>query len=62
MLITEKISMSKKNIKPIKPQYVYKNGKPIQVYLPIEDYERFMEKLQKLSKEAQLLLKPKDGR
>jgi len=39
--------------KPIKPLFLYdKNRKPILVSLPIADFERFMNRLQKLSDAA----------
>ena len=49
--------MTKIKKKSIIPQYLYKNSKPVQVYLPIEDYKAFMQKLEKLSQEARNLLK-----
>ncbi len=44
--------MAKKN-KIIKPEFFYdKNNKPIYVYLSIDDYNSFMERLKKFSDEA----------
>ena len=47
--------MIKKKIKkkPIQPQYLYdKNGKVKQVYLTIDDFDRFMTKLKNFSEAA----------
>jgi hypothetical protein len=46
------LNMVKKK-KTIKPQFYYdKNKKPVAVYLGIEDYTLFMNKLKKFSDEA----------
>jgi len=45
--------MTKKN-KIIKPRFFYdKNNNPTDVYLSIDDYNAFMERLKKFSNEAQ---------
>ena len=50
----EKIKIKKKTgKKPIQPQFLFdKNGKVKQVYLTIDDFNRFMDKLKRLSEEA----------
>lgn len=52
--------MNKKQTKKriIEPQYLYgADNKPAYVYLSIEDYEAFMEKLERFSKKAQACAK-----
>jgi mRNA-degrading endonuclease RelE of RelBE toxin-antitoxin system len=52
----QKVTM--KNNEYIKPQFLYDaNNNPLEVYLSIEDYEAFMNKLERLSKQIEDQLK-----